>query len=184
LATAYAIVAKHGGQITVESQLGVGSVFAIDLPSCEETMEPEAPRPTAAHTGKGRILVMDDEEAIRGLMAAVLRQLGYEVETAREGAEAVSCYEEAKAGGRGFDAVVLDLTVSGGMGGVDAAAKLKTIHPAAKLIVSSGYADAPVMSEFAAYGFEAVIPKPWTSKVVSEVFRKVLGDTPEPKRSS
>ena len=124
---------------------------------------------------------MDDEEPLRILLKAVLTKLGYEVQTARDGAEAIALYEEAKAAGRGFDAVLLDLTVSGGMGGVETAARLKELDPSSKLIVSSGYSDAPVMSDFARYGFDAVIPKPWTATQVSEVFRRVLVGNPDRK---
>jgi two-component system cell cycle sensor histidine kinase/response regulator CckA len=117
---------------------------------------------------------MDDDEALRILSKAVLTNLGYDVEVAADGAEAVALYETAKATERGFDAVLLDVTVTGGMGGVEAAAKLKELDPSLKLIVSSGYSDAPVMSHFAQYGFDAVIVKPWTVKEMSEVLRRVL----------
>jgi CheY-like chemotaxis protein len=96
------------------------------------------------------------------------------VQTAGDGAEAIALYETTKASGTGFDAVLLDLTVTGGMGGMEAAAKLKELDPTLKLIVSSGYSDAPVMSHFAEYGFDAVILKPWTVKEMSEVLRQVL----------
>jgi len=174
LATAYAIVAKHGGHISVESTLGTGTEFTIDLPGTLEA--PEFPAPVAAPmlTGTERLLVMDDDEALRILSKAVLTNLGYDVEVAADGAEAVALYETAKATERGFDAVLLDVTVTGGMGGVEAAAKLKELDPSLKLIVSSGYSDAPVMSHFAQYGFDAVIVKPWTVKEMSEVLRRVL----------
>jgi CheY-like chemotaxis protein len=122
---------------------------------------------------------MDDDEGLRSLLNAVLTKLGYEVQTAREGVEAIALYEHAKAAGRKFDAVLLDLTVSGGMGGMETAAKLRQLDPSSKLIVSSGYSDAPVMSDFARYGFDAVIPKPWTAPEVSEVFRRVLVANPK-----
>ena len=183
LATAYAIVAKHDGHLTVESKPGEGSVFTIDLPAAAEEAAPEAEAAAvfAAQGGTERVLVMDDEEAIRKLLQAVLGGLGYEVRTARDGAEAVAVYEAAMAAGKRFDAVLLDLTVSGGMGGLEAAGKLKEIDPSARLIVSSGYADAPVMSEFASYGFDGVIPKPWTTKMLAAVFRKVLAPVPDRK---
>ena len=117
---------------------------------------------------------MDDEEALRVLFRAVLARLGYDVETARDGTEAISLYEQASADGKRFDAVLLDLTVIGGMGGVETAAKLKELDSHSRLIVSSGYSDAPVMSEFADYGFSAVIVKPWTVKEISDVLRRVL----------
>jgi len=174
LATAYSIVAKHGGRISVESKPGEGTVFTVDLPASQETPAPEAPTVSHVQTGTERILVMDDEEALRHLLKAVLTELGYEVQTARDGAEAIALYEGARAAGKAFDAVLLDLTVSGGMGGLEAAAGLKELDPSAKLIVSSGYSDAPVISDYARYGFDAVIPKPWTATGVSEVFRRVL----------
>lgn len=182
LATAYAIVAKHDGHLTVESKPGEGSVFTIDLPAVEQeaAAETEAPPAVPARDGAGRILLMDDEAAIRKLLQSVLAGRGYEVRTARDGAEAIAIYEAALAAGKRFDAVLLDLTVSGGMGGVEAAARLKELDPSAKLIVSSGYADAPVMADFAAYGFDGVVPKPWTTKMIGDVFRKVLA--PEPDR--
>jgi signal transduction histidine kinase/ActR/RegA family two-component response regulator len=174
LATAYAIVSKHGGNLSVESKPGHGTVLTIDLPASHESPPPQAPHAAHMQTGTERLLVMDDEEALRNLLKTVLTGLGYEVETARDGAEAIALCENAKASGRGFDAGLLDLTVSGGMGGIDAARRLKELDPSMKLIVSSGYSDAPVMSYFSKYGFDDVIPKPWSVAEVSEVFRRVL----------
>jgi signal transduction histidine kinase/ActR/RegA family two-component response regulator len=174
LATAYAIVVKHGGHISVDSTPGVGTEFVIDLPASLESPLPQSPAAAPMQTGTERLLVMDDEEALRILFKAVLSKLGYDVETARDGAEAIALYEATEAAGGGFDAALLDLTVTGGMGGLEAAAKLRELNPSLKLIVSSGYSEAPVMSHFANYGFDAVILKPWTVKEISEVLRKVL----------
>ncbi len=174
LATAYAIVLKHGGHISVESAPGTGTVFTVDLPASLETPLAETSSAAPVQTGTERLLVMDDEESLRVLFKAVLSQLGYVVQTASDGAEAVALYQAAKAAGAGFDAVLLDLTVIGGMGGMEAAARLKQQDPSAKLIVSSGYSDAPVMSHFSDYGFDAVILKPWTVKEISDVLRRVL----------
>ena len=181
LATAYSIVSRHDGQIAVESKPGEGSVFTIELPATLESSAAEAPVAAGFEAGTERILVMDDEEALRKLIQAVLGNLGYEVTTARDGAEAIALYEAAKAAGRGFDAVLLDLTVGGGMGGIEAAALLKASDPSAKLIVSSGYSDTAVMSDCGKYGFDAVIPKPWTPAQLSEVLRRVLVLDPDRK---
>ena len=182
LATAYAIVTKHGGSISVKSQPGDGTTFIIDLPALKTGPAPQQPVVARIKTGTERLLVMDDEEALRSLLARVLNKLGYEVQTARDGAEAIALYERAIGSGQGFDAIMLDLTVSGGMGGIEAAARLKELAPAVKLIVSSGYSDSLVMSDFRRYGFDDVIPKPWTVAEVSEVFRRVLVADRDPKR--
>ena len=174
LATAYAIIAKHGGSLSVQTKSGDGTVFIIDLPASEESPAPQASLTAYIQTGTERILVMDDEEALRKLMEDVLTTLGYEVQTAGDGAEAIVLFGNAKACGRGFDAVLLDLTVSGGMGGLEAAARLKELDSSVKLIVSSGYSDAPVLSDLRKYGFDDSIPKPWTVARVSEVVRRVL----------
>jgi len=178
LATAYAIVTKHGGRLLVESKPGDGAVFVIDLPASQSPAAAPAPRPAAARLqkGTGRVLVMDDEEALRALLSQVLKRLGYDVATARDGAEAIALFEAAAAAGRAFDAVLLDLTVPGGMGGADAAARLRQIDPLTKLVASSGYADAPVMSSFRDYGFDDVLPKPWGAAQLSDVVRRVLAD--------
>jgi signal transduction histidine kinase/ActR/RegA family two-component response regulator len=175
LATAYAIVSKHGGTLSVESKPGVGSEFTIDLPATQASPAPKAPAVSAPiQTGTGRVLIMDDEEALRELLHAVLTKQGYQVKAARDGAEAIALCEDAAANGRPFAVALLDLTVSSGMGGLEAAARLKELDPNLKLIVSSGYADNRVMADFRKYGFDDVIRKPWAIAQVSEVFRRLL----------
>jgi signal transduction histidine kinase/ActR/RegA family two-component response regulator len=174
LATTYAIVAKHGGHIRVESNAGVGTVFIIDLPATQEHSVPEAGAPGSGRGGGERVLVMDDEEAIRKLLEDVLKRLGYQAASAADGAEAVALYETAFASGVPFDAVILDLTVSGGMGGVEAAAKIRELNSSARLIVSSGYSDSEALSDYRRFGFDDVIPKPWAIAEVGRVMRRVL----------
>jgi CheY-like chemotaxis protein len=182
LATAYAIIAKHGGSLSVESKPGDGAVFIIDLPASREQPDQAVEVVPQVRAGIGRVLIMDDEEALRKLLTNILTNIGYEVQTARDGAEAIALCESANASGRAFDVALLDLTVSGGMGGVEAAAGLKQLIPSLKLIVSSGYADAPVMSDFQQYGFDDVLPKAWTIAHLSEVFRRVC--VPDPDRAT
>jgi signal transduction histidine kinase/ActR/RegA family two-component response regulator len=174
LTAAYAIVAKHQGRLTVQSTVGVETTFNIYLPASEQALPSEQPTDEVLHMGSGRVLAMDDDAALRKLLTQMLERLGYQVECASDGAEAIVLYEKAKTSARAFDLVLLDLTIPGGMGGIGAAAKLREIDASAKLIASSGYSDAPVMSEFQTYGFDDVIPKPWTPAQVSEVLQRVL----------
>jgi CheY-like chemotaxis protein len=124
--------------------------------------------------GTERILIMDDEEGLRQLLQAVLSKQGYLVHAARDGAEAIVLCEDALASGHPFAVALLDLTVSGGMGGLEAAGRLKELDPSLKLIVSSGYSENRVMADFRKYGFDDVIRKPWAITEVSEVFRRLL----------
>jgi CheY-like chemotaxis protein len=174
LTTAYAIATRHGGTVVAQSKVGLGSTFSLYLPASEQAPAEEAAQPAPIRRGSGRILVMDDEESIRRLLVSMLSQLGYEVEAAKEGSEAIRMYEEARAEGRPFAAVLVDLTVPGGMGGKETATRLRAIDPAVKVIVSSGYSDDPVMSEYRSYGFVDVVPKPWAPAQLSEVFQRVL----------
>ena len=169
LATVHAVIAKHDGHIVVHSVLGAGTSFCLYIPACEAVQFAESAISPQLQTGSGRILVMDDEEALRLLLAQILRKLGYEVECARGGAEAIELYQKAKDSGRSFDIVLLDLTIPGGMGGKEVAARLREVDNSVLLIVSSGYSDTPIMSEFQSYGFDGVLPKPWTPAQLSEV---------------
>jgi PAS domain S-box-containing protein len=174
LATVHAIIAKHQGHITVQSVPGVETMFAVHLPACAAVQLPESGIGQQLQTGSGRILVMDDEEALRKLLAQILRRLGYEVECAREGAEAIELYQRAKDSGQSFDAVLVDLTIPGGMGGKEVAARLREVDEAVILIVSSGYSQTPVMADFRRYGFNDVISKPWTPVQLSQMLRRYL----------
>ena len=172
LATVHAIIAKHEGHITVQSIPGAETTFSIYLPACKAAQPAESAIDQQLQTGSGRILVMDDEEALRKLLAQILKRLGYEVECAREGAEAIDLYQRAKDSGRRFDIVLVDLTIPGGMGGKEVAARLREVDDSVILIVSSGYSNTPIMSEFRKYGFNDVLSKPWTPVQLSEVLRR------------
>jgi len=174
LATAYAIVSRHQGHLGVESVPGVRTRFTIDLPAAPSSV-PESPvSPEPVQTGSGRILVMDDNEALRSLLAQMLDRLGYEVELAANGADAVTKFEQAQAECRPFTAVLLDLTVPGGMGGVPTAARLRELDASVKLVVSSGYSDSPVMANHRRFGFDAVVPKPWSVAALGGALKRLL----------
>ncbi len=123
---------------------------------------------------KGKILVMDDEEMIRDFVREALPYIGYEVEAASDGSEAIDLYKIASGNGKTFDAVIMDLNVPGGMGGVEATKKLLEINPGVRVIVSSGYSNGSVMSEYGKFGFRAVLPKPYKIDELSETVSKVI----------
>ena len=103
-----------------------------------------------------------------------MERLGYEVECAKDGAEAIELYRRAKDLSRCFDAVLVDLTIPGGMGGKEVAARLRQIDETVIVVVSSGYSDTPIMSEFRRYGFADVLPKPWTAAQLGEALRRCV----------
>ncbi|HEY83332.1 MAG TPA: PAS domain S-box protein [Dehalococcoidia bacterium] len=175
LATTYSIIKSHDGYITVESKLGVGTTFHIYLPASKKSIpvKKEAAE-EAPLRGKGKILVMDDEEMVREMLSEMLRAAGYEVELVADGSEAIARYAEAKESGRPFDAVILDLTVPGAMGGKEAIKKLLEIDPDVKAIVSSGYSTDPIMADFKKYGFSAVVTKPYSAGELEKTLHSLL----------
>jgi CheY-like chemotaxis protein len=179
LSTAYSIVRRHGGHVVASSTLGRGSTFSVYLPASLSPIPQSREPATDARGGAGRVLVMDDEAMIRDVLADLLPDLGYEAVFAAEGGEAVEKYRAALAQGRPFDAVLLDLTVPGGMGGLETLAKLRELAPAVRAIASTGYASGPVLGDFAAQGFVAAIPKPYRPSDLARVLRAAL-DRPCP----
>jgi CheY-like chemotaxis protein len=123
---------------------------------------------------KGRILVMDDEEIIRDVLSSMLEFLGYEVEFSLDGQDALDKYREAMQRDKRFDAIIMDLTIPGGKGGKEAIHDLREIDPGVRAIVSSGYSNDPVMSNFTEYGFTGVVKKPFKIEELDEVLDQTL----------
>lgn len=124
--------------------------------------------------GNGKVLVMDDEEVVHAVSGEMLRLLGYTAEFAFDGEEAIKKYTEALNSGEPYSAVIMDLTIPGGMGGKEAVGKLLKVHPAIKAVVSSGYSSDPVMSDYKRFGFCAVLPKPYRVSEFDKVMKGVL----------
>ena len=121
-------------------------------------------------------MLMDDEEMIRDVASKMLIKLGYEVECSHDGAETIALYEKARSSNRPFKAVIMDLTIPGGMGGKETVKKLMEIDPDVKAIVSSGYSSDPIMAHFRQYGFSGVVSKPYTIRTLSETVSSILSD--------
>ncbi|MEE9524898.1 MAG: PAS domain S-box protein [Thermodesulfovibrionales bacterium] len=174
LATVYSIIKKHYGEIIVKSELGKGTTFKIYLPAAtKETNVSEYPEAQPV-PGEGKILIMDDEVQIRSAIREILSDIGYTVEIASEGNQATEMFKEACDSGMPFSAVILDLTVPGGLGGEKTLKRLIEIDPDVKAIVSSGYSDDPVMSDYKKSGFKGVIVKPYTPHQLSNVLKDIL----------
>ncbi|MFC1705939.1 GAF domain-containing protein [Planctomycetota bacterium] len=164
LATSYSIVQKHAGHIAMTSELGQGTTVHLYLPASEEQPEPRAPRAGLASGDKARILLMDDEEIVLKTVAGMLRRHGHEVESARNGSEAVRMYREALAEPGPFSLVILDLTVPGGMGGREAVKQLRLLDPEVRAIVASGYSEDPVLANYEEHGFCGALRKPFETE--------------------
>lgn len=181
LATSYSIVKNHNGLITVDSQVHVGSTFNVYLPAAlhtEQELPVEQPTTfTQEMTGSGRVLVVDDEEAIRALVDFTLSRLGYQVAAAATALDGVNIYREKLENGERFDAVILDLTLPGGMGGKEALKRLIEIDPTVNAIVSSGYATDATMSRYQDFGFRGVIAKPYEAAELGKVVHEVISSS-------
>lgn len=177
LATTYSIINKHGGHIGVDSELGKETTFTLYLPACEspqrtETQKSAAERPALEQTA--RILVMDDDEMVRDLTTEMLNRIGFSVETALHGKQAIEMYKQALEAGEPFAVVIMDLTIPGGIGGKEAIKDILAIDPDARAVVSSGYANDPVMANYADFGFKGIAAKPYTMRTLQEVLGQVL----------
>ncbi len=183
LALVRSIVERHGGLASFETQEGQGSAFSVLLPAAaaESAPAPAAgapPRPaprTEARPGRLRVLVMDDEEAVRTVCCEALRSLGHSADAVVDGDEAVSRFAEAASAGPAYDLVILDLTIPGGPGGVETLAALRRIDPRIKAVVSSGYSDNPALVHPEKYGFDGVVAKPYTVRQLEEGLARVVG---------
>ena len=133
---------------------------------------------TGLTAGKGRLLYMDDEEAVRNIASEILGYMGYDVQLAADGKEAIELYQQALQSGAPFDAVLMDLTIPGGMGGKETIKRLRKIDPSVKAIVSSGYSNDHIINQYRKYGFAGVVRKPYQIDEISKVVKDVLAGYP------
>jgi len=174
LATCWSIVKRHDGTIMVESQPGIGSSFHVYLPAAHDPASTDSTMSAAKFVGRGRALVMDDEEHIREILEDMLTDLGYTVQTAMDGTEAIELFNRAINEGNPFDIVLVDLTIPGGIGGKETLTRLLDLNPDVCVIASSGYSEDPVISTPLEFGFAASIRKPYRKAELVEALTKAL----------
>lgn len=174
LAVVYSIVKHHGGNITVESVEDQGTTFTVTLPAIPAPLaeKTKGTTKTAVSTKKGRLLIMDDEPSIRQLATIILGRSGFSITAVSDGKDVPTAYQAALNEGNPYDLVILDLTVPGGTGGLEALGLLLKINPKVNAVVSSGYSDD--MGSILKTGFKGVIPKPYTADQLTEAVTNLL----------
>lgn len=175
LATVLSIIRKHGGQLGVDSTVGVGTTFTAFIPATEKELELGVRKPATIRFGTGRVLFMDDEPQLCTISKAMLESLDYKVDIARNGEEALAFYRKYHAVNRPYDAVLLDLTIVGGMGGEETFKRLKEIDPDVRAIVSSGYDNDEMARQFIEAGFCGYLTKPYRVGELGKMLKSVLG---------
>ncbi len=174
LASSFSIVKQHNGHITVDSKVNEGSTFTIYLPAIKESPSELEDKEFNLKRGEGNVLIMDDELKIRETLSEMITQLGYNPILAKNSSEAIKIYNESVESGDRLDAVILDLTIPGDIGGKETLKKLLDINPNLKAIVSSGYSENGGISNYDKYGFKAFMPKPYNINNVSKVLHDVV----------
>jgi len=178
LASSYSIIKNHNGHIFVDSVVGKGSTFDIFLPAEGKTIQGKNKKirnqKISYASNKGKILIMDDEEIILKTTGALLKNIGYDVTLSKNGKEAIEIYKDNFNKNIPFDAILMDLTIPGGMGGKEAVAQILEFDPKAKVVVSSGYSNDPVMANYKDYGFYDIAVKPYTIEILSKIFERVF----------
>lgn len=175
LAVAYSIVTRHDGKLTVESEIGRGTTFVILLPAKTDAPHAKSDPQVEIKRSGGRVLIMDDERFIRTLVSRMLGRLGNETAVPASGEEAVSLYRSGLESGQRYDAVVLDLTVRGGMGGRETIGELQALDPSVRAIVSSGYSNDPIIARYADSGFYGAVQKPFRIGEIEQALAEAIG---------
>jgi two-component system cell cycle sensor histidine kinase/response regulator CckA len=180
LSTVRSIVRNHGGTVQVDSILGKGTTVTMVLPTANGyDQAPSSKTPAMDVTRHGRILVMDDEEPILEVLEIMLGDLGNEVTCVNNGEKAIAAYRDGLTTGRPFDLVIMDLTIKGGMGGKETIVEILALDPHARVIVSSGYSNDPIMAHPKEYGFRDVLMKPFTGQELAARVSSVMDQKKE-----
>ncbi len=179
LAVSHSIIMKHGGFIFASSVPEQGTTFSIYLPatSAATTMPPESPAKAVefelTETTGRTVLVMDDDTMVLQVTKAILEAIGYKVLQAKDGQEAIGIYRKAQKTENKIDVIIMDLTIPGGMGGKKAVQEILAIDPEAKVMVSSGYSNDPIMANYQEYGFQAAVNKPFNLQELQRELQRI-----------
>ena len=174
LATCYSIIKKHNGYILVDSVPGKGTTFQIFLPAYKQQVTDTSVERKLTKTGRGKVLVVDDEKMVLKIADKLLLHMDYEVTTTQTGEEAVWLYRQAIESGKPFNAVILDLSMESGMSGTEVMEELIAIDPDVKAIISSGYLRDPVIMNFEDYGFAGILTKPYDPKELDKKLQNII----------
>ncbi len=174
LATSYSIINKHGGHISVSSEVGVGTTFNVYLPKSSHQVSEQQPKPNTIHKGSGVVIILDDEIMIQDVMKKMLVKLGYEVMITTNGDETIQLMNKVTKQGKQVEFVILDVTIPGGKGGLDILADLQKLQPDLKSIISSGYSNDEIISKSTEQGFSAFLPKPFSFNDFNQTILKIL----------
>ena len=174
LASSYSIAKKHEGLLSVESEPGKGTVFSLFLPASKAQIAGPLRDYETSLAGGGRILIMDDEAAVRHVTGSIVEQLGFEATLTADGRDAIDRYRRAMDREQPYDVVIMDLTIPGGMGGREAIDHLRGLDPSVRAVVMSGYSNDPVLASYRDFGFRGVIGKPFKAEDLARVLSEVL----------
>ena len=175
LATAHRIIQQHQGHISVTSTVGIGTTFTMYMPASYSTPDPGQQSVPAIKKGRGRVLIMDDDQSIRRMAEDALTYFGYEAVTVQDGQAAIDLVSQSLASGKKIEVVILDLTIPGAMGGKEAIQHLKKIDPQIKAIATSGYSDDPIMCDFQKHGFQGILVKPYKIFDLANLLESMCG---------
>ena len=174
LATSYSIIRNHGGVLWAESEVGVGSKFSFLLPALLPEKNTPSPNQKEIKFGQGSILIMDDEVQIRKVLGEMVQTCGYSFQAVSDGEQALKVFRQAHDSGKPFSAVILDLTIPGGLGGKEVVKDMLSLDPHLRAIVVSGYSNDPVLANFEDYGFKGRVAKPFNLVDLSGVLEFCL----------
>ncbi len=178
LATSYSILQKHNGYITIESEVDIGTTVTIYLPAISESViatseESISDKTTVNRKYSSHILIMDDEPIVQNVFKGMFEKMGCTTVVVHDGEAAINVYKAAQKSNQPFDLVVLDLTISGGMGGKETIKQLLYLDTSIKAIVASGYSNDPILANYKEYGFQEKIEKPFTVEILQNILNSI-----------